>query len=233
MNRISLFVFIGVLVGIFGYIFTMSFVYPEENAPSQSPNTVKQNANRAQRPDTTANDSAPEAIRSNLTERSKTILRENGFRTSITFPDPKKFKLRDIAGDKHRLSDHAGQWVLINFWASWCPPCRNEMPSMQKLYERLDDRNFEILAINLKEPRKTARDFARDYQLSFPVLLDRTGKIGHRYRVSTIPTTWLVSPRGQLIAQLMGPLDWSKPDIVTLFENLTRKNNSVRQQTGT
>ena len=99
------------------------------------------------------------------------------------------FELQDLSGTTRRLSDFNGKVVFLNFWATWCGPCRFEMPSMEKLYQRFKARGLEIAAVNLQEDRDSVKHFVEEYELSFPVLLDTTGRIGATYGARSIPTS--------------------------------------------
>ena len=124
------------------------------------------------------------------------------------------------AGETLRLSDLRGKVVFLNFWATWCPPCRDEMPSMESLYRRFSDRGLEILAVNLRESEQEVAGFMRRYDLSFPAVLDLDGRIGTTYGVQAIPTTFLVDREGNIILRKIGSLDWDSPDIRRAMEQL-------------
>ncbi len=113
---------------------------------------------------------------------------------------PPGFELAASDGTLHRLDEvvPGRKVVLLNFWATWCPPCRLEMPQFQTLYERYQDKGLQILAINVGEDEKTVRDFLGQRTLSFPVLLDREGLVAARYRVEAFPTTVLLDAEGKV-----------------------------------
>jgi thiol-disulfide isomerase/thioredoxin len=130
------------------------------------------------------------------------------------------FELQDLSGVSRRLSDFRGKVVFLNFWATWCGPCRFEMPSMEKLYKRLKDEGLEIVAVNLQEDRSSVEQFVDEYGLSFPVLLDTTGRIGATYGARSIPTTYIVDREGLVIAGTIGTREWDTEDYVRFFEKL-------------
>ena len=134
-----------------------------------------------------------------------------------TAPD---FTLENLNGKEVSLSDYRGRLVFLNFWATWCPPCRSEMPSMEKLYQKFRDEDFVILAVDLRESQNTVKDFARDYKLNFSILLDSTGKIGDTYGVRAIPTTYLINPQGKLIGKAVVARDWASQEAVKLVVQL-------------
>lgn len=109
------------------------------------------------------------------------------------------FELTTLKGETVRLSDYRGTRVFINFWATWCPPCRAEMPDMQKLYEEMDD--IEILAVNLTETEKSEEgvsEFVEDFGLTFPILMDRNSEVANMYNVRAYPTSFMVDSNGRI-----------------------------------
>ena len=133
------------------------------------------------------------------------------------------FTLKDLNGKVVSLSDYRGKIVFLNFWATWCPPCRKEMPSMEKLYQRFKDEDFVMLAVDLRERQSTVKDFARDYKLNFTILLDSTGKVSDIYGVRAIPTTYLVNRQGKLIGKAVGARDWASKKAFELIEHLLKE----------
>jgi len=130
------------------------------------------------------------------------------------------FELQDLSGATRRLSDFRGKVVLLNFWATWCGPCRFEMPSMEKLYQRLNAKGFEIVAVNLQEDRSSVERFVDEYGLSFPILLDTTGRIGGTYGARSIPTTYIVDREGFVVAGTVGTREWDTEEYIRFFEKL-------------
>ena len=121
-------------------------------------------------------------------------------------------ELRDMAGKVHRLSDYRGKVVLINFWATWCEPCRDEMPSMQKLRQRMESQakgSFVVLAVNHAENEIRIGTFLRQYPLDFPVLLDPFSEAWRAFKPGLLPTSFLVGRDGRLRYRVLGELDWS------------------------
>jgi len=130
------------------------------------------------------------------------------------------FELQDLSGTTRRLSDFSGKVVFLNFWATWCGPCRFEMPSMEKLYQRFKAKGLVVVAVNLQEDRDSVMRFVEKYELSFPVLLDATGRIGATYGARSIPTTYLVDRDGSVLAGTVGTREWDTEEYVRLFEKL-------------
>lgn len=108
------------------------------------------------------------------------------------------FELEDLNGNKVALSDFKGKKVFLNFWATWCPPCKAEMPDIEKLYQETKNTELVILAINVGEDKKTVQDFIKDKGYNFPVLLDVKGEISQMYQVTGIPTSYFIDTEGYL-----------------------------------
>ncbi|GLY09295.1 redoxin domain-containing protein [Pseudobacillus badius] len=124
---------------------------------------------------------------------------------------PPDFSLQTLDGKKVSLSDYRGKKVILNFWATWCPPCKAEMPHMQSFYEKEAEKSgTEILAVNLTSKdngQATVADFVKQYDLTFPVLLDEEGAVGEKYQVSIIPTTYFLNTDGTVHQVVKGPMD--------------------------
>ena len=114
------------------------------------------------------------------------------------------FQLQSLDGQTISLSDLRGKPVLINFWASWCPPCREEMPYLQEIYEEWTDKGLVVLAINIGESSYTAEEFIQSYNLSFTVLLDTEQDIAQRYNITGIPTTLFIDKDGIIQDKVIG-----------------------------
>ena len=134
--------------------------------------------------------------------------------------DISDFKLPLLDGTEISLSGLKGKVVFLNFWATWCPPCRDEMPAMNSLYQKLKDQGFEMVAVNLGESRAAVNTFVNNYNLTFPVALDTRSLTGSLYGIRSIPTTYIINRRGLIVARLVGFIDWDTPDIITAFETL-------------
>ena len=132
---------------------------------------------------------------------------------------PIDFTVTLLGGDTLKLSDLKGKTVFLNFWATWCPPCRMEMPSMEALYQQLKGREFEILAVNIMESTETVSAFMNESSLSFIAALD-SGSISAKYGIRAIPTSYIIDKRGLIISKVTGAIDWNKPDIITALKLL-------------
>ena len=118
-------------------------------------------------------------------------------------------ELTDANGTTHRLSDYRGKVVLLNFWATWCEPCRDELPSIERLRVALARRAFVVLAVQMGGSARTARDAAEDLGLRFPLLLDRDSRATAAWGIKTVPTSFLIGPDGAVAFSHVGELDWS------------------------
>ena len=114
------------------------------------------------------------------------------------------FQVSDLDGKPVSLSDFQGKPILINFWASWCRPCRTEMPYIQQVYEEWSDKGLVVLAINIGETPSETKEFMQDYELSFPVLLDIKRLVAQEYNVWSIPTTFFIDKNGIIQAKIIG-----------------------------
>jgi peroxiredoxin len=130
------------------------------------------------------------------------------------------FTLTNPDGKKVSIKDFRGKVVFLNFWASWCEGCREEMPSMERLYKEFKGKGLEILAVNVKEQRPTAVAFYKKLQLTYPVVLDPDGEVGLLYGAFGLPVTYLIDRKGILLARLWGPADWHSPAARNLFKAL-------------
>lgn len=108
------------------------------------------------------------------------------------------FELEDLNGNKISLSSLKGKKIFLNFWATWCPPCKAEMPDIEKLYQETKDTDLVILAVNVGEDKKTVQDFIADNKYNFPVLLDVKGEVSQLYQVTGIPTSYFIDTEGYL-----------------------------------
>jgi len=133
------------------------------------------------------------------------------------------FSLLDLKGEKHSLSDYKGKVVLLNFWATWCPPCVKEMPSMQRLQDKYQGKDFEILAVNMGEDSTTIEIFLQKMTINFPILLDSDGAILKQWKIFAFPTTFLVDKEGNIAYALFGGLEWDSPEAVAVVEELMKQ----------
>jgi peroxiredoxin len=121
-------------------------------------------------------------------------------------------ELPDLSGRPVRLRDFRGRVVLLNFWATWCAPCREEMPALETLARELGPRGLTVVGVNFKESRQEVEAFVQEHKLAFPMLLDGAGEVAQRYQVFALPVTFLVDRRGMVVGTVLGIRDWVGPD---------------------
>ena len=140
--------------------------------------------------------------------------------TGFLAPD---FALPDLSGTRVNLSDLRGKRaVFLNFWASWCPSCQEEMPTMEKLYKQFKARGLEIVAVSIDQRKADVANFVKRHELTFPVLLDPDGKVAQAYRVTKIPTHYFIDRKGVIRSREVGSKDWSKPETWKTVEEIIR-----------
>ncbi|TLS38012.1 redoxin domain-containing protein [Pseudalkalibacillus caeni] len=142
---------------------------------------------------------------------------ETGIQEGNKAPD---FQLTTLKGDTLKLSDLEGKKVLLNFWASWCPPCKAEMPHMQDFYTE-NKEQVEVVAVNLtsaESNKGNVQQFAKDYGLTFPIPYDENGEIGATYQAFTIPTSYWIDSNGLIQKKVVGPM--SKDMMIKLAESI-------------
>lgn len=132
------------------------------------------------------------------------------------------FETTDLSGTQRSLSEFEGRVVILNFWATWCPPCVKELPSMQALADRFTERDFTLLAVNVGEDAQTIAGFleAFDTRLEFPVLLDEELLIVKRWPVFGLPTSFVIDQEGNVVYKALGERDWSDEAIIADIEAL-------------
>ena len=139
---------------------------------------------------------------------------------------PGALALKDLDGKPHTLADYKGRVVLINFWATWCPPCRAEMPSMQRLKMAMKDKPFTILAVNMAETETEVRTFlkeTRDPKIDFTILMDKDGKALKQWKVFVFPTSYVLDTQGKVRYTLLGSTEWDEGDTLKKIEALLPK----------
>ena len=133
------------------------------------------------------------------------------------------FELQSLSGEIVKLTDYNGKKIILNFWASWCGPCKVEMPHMQNYYNKNKEaKNVEIIAVNMTSEerggQKGIEKFVEEYGLTFPILLDVDGQVMDVYNIITIPTTYIIGTDGVISQKILGPMD--EKMINELIENL-------------
>ncbi|MBU0936142.1 MAG: TlpA family protein disulfide reductase [Spirochaetes bacterium] len=188
---------------------------PAENstAETQSPSSGEQQAAGSQAPAATANTAPWYAAR----------LEAEGF--SVINP-PKAlppFTVDTLDGKTASLQNVLGKVVVLNFWATWCPPCRMEMPSFEILHKELQGLPFTFFAISVGERKDTVTNFLKDNPYTFPIYLNSDGRLGQMFASRGIPTTYILNKQGQAIAGIIGAHMYDTPEMIQLMRDLAEK----------
>ena len=135
----------------------------------------------------------------------------------------KQFILPDLKGQTHSLSDYRGKVVLVNFWASWCLPCVEEMPDLTQLKKQLADQPFEILALNAGESIYKVGLFVKQINFNLPVLLDPSSKVFHNWDIQILPTSFLLDGEGHIRYRVPGNPGWDDEKIISTIKKLIKE----------
>lgn len=129
------------------------------------------------------------------------------------------FTLKDLEGATVSLKSLRGKVVLVNFWATWCPPCRIEMPSMNGLYEKFKGKGLMILGVSSDQSEEQIRKFLEKTQVTFPILLDSENTIAPIYKVIALPTSYIIDRDGVLVKKIFGGQDWTSDESLEMFNS--------------
>src|SRR6059036_927370 len=132
------------------------------------------------------------------------------------------FTLPTADGKTFRLSDHYGKMVFLNFWATWCEPCKEEMPAMERLWRGHKDQGFVMVGVSLDSNPKVVPPFIAQHKLTFPIALDSKMEVANTYGVRALPTSFIVDREGRMTALALGPRPWDNDAAHSLVEGLTR-----------
>lgn len=132
------------------------------------------------------------------------------------------FTLSDIDGKKTELNSLKGRWVFLHFWASWCGPCRKEMPEIQQLADEMKGEKFQIIMVNTAEDEDTVFEFLASINVELNSLLDIDGQVTEAWKPRGLPTSFLINPEGQVKYQAIGGRDWGNPIYIKFIKNLLR-----------
>ncbi len=139
------------------------------------------------------------------------------------YPAPLKgpaFHLPDRAGEMRAKADYRGRVVLLNFWGSWCPPCREEFPSLERLQRAVDDEGFTVLAVTVADKAAAVERFLGGREAPFDILIDTTRRTAEAYRAAGVPVTYLLDRQGRMVAGKAGPQAWDDPAVVRLIREM-------------
>lgn len=156
---------------------------------------------------------APQSIN---TDKKRVSTFSIGLEKDQQAPD---FTLSTLTGESVKLSSLLGKTVILNFWTTWCPPCKSEMPDMQQFYSDYKKNHIIIIGVNLTDNEsntKQVKDFTKQYKISFPILLDTKGEIRKQYKIITIPTTYIIDSNGIIAENVIGPITYDKIKKLTL-----------------
>ncbi len=128
-------------------------------------------------------------------------------------------KLRALGGEPRSVADYRGRVVLLNFWASWCPPCVHEFPSLERLQRALGGNDFTVLAISVSDSVDGVRRFLSGRPAPFEILMDDDGKVAEAWRARGVPVTYLLDRQGRLLAGRSGPRQWDAPEVQALIRD--------------
>lgn len=146
---------------------------------------------------------------------------------AVNRPAP-DFTLPDLDGRTVSLSDYRGNVVVVNVWATWCPPCVDEMPSLEKLYREFKAESFAILAVSIDSAGVAAvAPFMKKHGLTFPALIDTQATIRTSYRTTGVPETFIVNKKGILVRKIIGPQDWAAPEVLRFIRQLLQEPYSA------
>jgi peroxiredoxin len=132
------------------------------------------------------------------------------------------FRIDSLDGGSVKLSDFRGKVVLLNFWATWCGPCKAEVNDINTLYEKLKSEGFTVFTVDIRESARKVASFMKKNSLRFPVYLDESGEISAQYGITGIPTTFIVDPEGKIVGRAIGPRPWSSTDSVEFMRSLIK-----------
>lgn len=133
-----------------------------------------------------------------------------------------ELRLLDMDEKVHTLADYKGQPVIVNFWATWCPPCREEIPSMNRAWRKIKDEGIVMLAVNVGESSDEVFAFTGEYPIDFTVLLDQSGMMSTQWPIKGLPTTFVIDTEGNLVYQAIGGREWDADEILDVVRQLKK-----------
>lgn len=141
-------------------------------------------------------------------------------------PLAKDFRLENLDGETVSLSDFKGRVVVVNFWATWCPPCRFEIPSMQRAWLRMKEEDVMMLAVHVGGNNDKVWSFTGEFGIDFPVLMDVDSTVADAWPMRGLPSTFIVDPQGRIAYQAIGGREWDAPEILQVLYDLRDKGKS-------
>jgi peroxiredoxin len=146
--------------------------------------------------------------------------KDPGPQVGMPAPD---FTLPDLEGKIHGLADFRGRVVVLNFWATWCPPCIDEMPSLERLHQAMADRGVAVIAVSVDERFSDVPAFVEKFDLTFSVLYDEGKKVSRKYQTFKYPETYILDREGRLKSKVVGPRDWAAPTVIRDMVDLLKE----------
>lgn len=128
------------------------------------------------------------------------------------------FELVDLDGNKHRLSDYAGKGVFLNFWGTWCPPCKREMPYIEDQYQAFKEKGVHVLSVNIAESDLKVNTFRNEYDLTFPIVIDKNKDVKELYNILPLPTTMLIDKDGRITKVITAEM--TEKEIISYMESI-------------
>ena len=140
----------------------------------------------------------------------------------ITATTASDFELQDMDEENKKLSDYKGKVILLNFWATWCPPCVREMPSMERLYQQVGAENFKVIAVNQMEDIDQVFAFTGQLEVdpTFEILFDSNSLVSQQYGVRGLPTTYLIDKKGKIRYRAVGGREFNHPEVLKIINSL-------------
>ncbi len=145
-------------------------------------------------------------------------------------PEAPEFLLRDMNEKIKELDDYIGKPIIINFWATWCPPCRAELPSMNRAWKKIKDEDIQMLAINIGEDEEAISSFTKNYPIDFTILLDESSEEISNWSIRGLPTTFVLDPQGHVIYRAVGGREWDNKKILDMVRALKTKTMPVNSR---
>ena len=133
------------------------------------------------------------------------------------------FKSTRLDGSKVQLTDYKGKYVFLNFWATWCVPCVEEMPAMERLAQKLKGKPFVVVAVNMMEPLPVVKKFVARLKLTYDIVMDESGDMGGSYAANNLPLTYILDKQGRIIRRAVGARVWDNEDSIAFFNELLAK----------
>lgn len=165
------------------------------------------------------NDAASRGTRINDPRQTLAELGFHVFPEPVALPD---FTVKGLSGKTFSSSSLKGTVTLLNFWATWCPPCRKEMPSIENLYKKMEGYDFRIVAVSASEKKSDVKKFIDAQKYTFPIYLDEKNSISSTLASQGIPTTYILDKNGLVIAGLVGARDYDDPQLIEIFKELSK-----------